>query len=89
MGVLSEYHRKGVGRRLIEQCESYCKENNVEFLTVKTLDESRECEGYLKTRMFYEGMGFRPLEVFPLLWDADNPCLFMAKYVGFTRMVAT
>jgi GNAT superfamily N-acetyltransferase len=89
MGVLSDYHRKGVGRRLIDQCESYCKENNVEFLTVKTLDESRADEGYLMTRMFYIGMGFKPLEVFPLLWDEENPCLFMAKYVGLIRMDAT
>ena len=22
-----------------------------------------------------------PLEVFPLLWDEENPCLFMAKHI--------
>ena len=82
MGVLQEYHRKGVGRMLVESCEKHCKNNSTEFLTVKTLDESRECEDYRKTRLFYESMGFRPLEVFPLLWDEDNPCLFLAKSVG-------
>ena len=82
MGILKEYHRQGIGKRLIEQCEAYCKKNMIEFLTVKTLDESAESESYDKTRLFYQSVGFRPLEVFPLLWDKDNPCLFMAKYIG-------
>ena len=81
MGVLQEYHRQGVGKQLIEICEKYCKDNNMEYLTVKTLDESRECSNYKKTRSFYFSLGFKPLEVFPLLWDEDNPCLFMAKYL--------
>lgn len=79
MGVLQEYHRHGVGKKLIQFCESFCRDNEAEYLTVKTLDESRENESYEKTRQFYLAMGFRPLEVFPLLWDKENPCLFMAK----------
>jgi len=82
MGILKEYHRHGIGGKLIERCEAYCRENGMEFLTVKTLAESVESESYKKTRLFYQAMGFRPLEVFPLLWDKDNPCLFMAKSVG-------
>ena len=82
MGVLSEYHRLGIGKDLIRCCENYCRENEIEFLTVKTLDESRACDEYNKTRLFYLSQDFRPLEVFPLLWDKDNPCLFMAKYIG-------
>ncbi len=81
MGVLKEYHRQGIGRKLIETCEKHCTENQTEFLTVKTLDESRESKSYAKTRLFYFSMGFRPLEVFPLLWDKDNPCLFLAKSI--------
>lgn len=81
MGVLKEYHRNGIGRDLIRYSESYCTDNQIEFLTVKTLDESRESRSYAKTRQFYLSLGFRPLEVFPLLWDKDNPCLFMAKFL--------
>lgn len=81
MGVTKEFHRHGIGRMLIECSENYCKQNNMEFLTVKTLDESRECESYKKTRLFYQAAGFKPLEVFPLLWDKDNPCLFLAKHI--------
>jgi len=82
MGVQKEYHRQGIGKKLVECCEIYCKENKMEFLTVKTLDESGESESYAKTRAFYISMGFRPLEVFPLYWDKDNPCLFMAKHIA-------
>ena len=81
MGVLKEYHRQGIGKKLIECCEKYCKESRMEFLTVKTLDKSRESKSYEKTRLFYESIGFRPLEVFPLFWDENNPCLFMAKHI--------
>lgn len=81
MGVLQQYHRQGIGKLLVECCERHCAERKAEFLTVKTLDGSAESECYAKTRRFYKGMGFRPLEVFPLLWDEHNPCLFMAKTV--------
>ena len=84
MGVLEEYHRRGIGKMLIDFCESYCKRSETEFLTVKTLDESRESKSYEKTRLFYLSMGFRPLEVFPLLWDESNPCLFLAKHLRHT-----
>jgi GNAT superfamily N-acetyltransferase len=81
MGVLKEYHRHGIGKQLVNACVEYCLYNNIEFLTVKTLDESRESESYRKTRLFYQSLGFKPLEVFPLLWDEDNPCLFMVKCI--------
>jgi ribosomal protein S18 acetylase RimI-like enzyme len=79
MGVLTDYHRQKIGQKLLEHCEKYCTANKIEFLTVKTLDESRESNSYKNTRLFYQAMGFKPLEVFPLLWDKDNPCLFMVK----------
>jgi len=82
LGLLKEYHRRGMGRKLIKACEEYCRGKGLEFLTVKTLDASRESGSYEKTRHFYLAMGFRPLQVFATLWDEDNPCLFMAKYLG-------
>jgi GNAT superfamily N-acetyltransferase len=81
MGILKNYHRQGIGRKLITLAEQYRRERKMEFLTVKTLDASRESKSYEKTRLFYQSVGFRPLEVFPLLWDKDNPCLFMAKCI--------
>ncbi len=81
MGILKEFHRQGLGKALVGEAEAFCLENSMEFLTVKTLDASRESEEYHKTRRFYESLGFKPLEVFPTLWDESSPCLFMAKYL--------
>ena len=79
MGILKEYHRNGIGKKLVECCEFFCANHSTEYLTVKTLDESAPSKSYAKTRQFYLAMGFRPLEVFPLHWNKENPCLFMAK----------
>lgn len=81
IGVHEAHHRQGLGRELILACQEYCQSLNLEFLTVKTLDQSRASPSYEKTRQFYLALGFRPLEVFPTLWDESNPCLFMAKYL--------
>jgi len=81
MGVLKAYQRQGIGMALLSQAEWHGREAGAEFLTVKTLDESVSDEFYAKTRRFYLGAGFRPLEVFPLHWNKENPCLFMAKWL--------
>ena len=79
IGVLEQYHRQGIGRRLLEAAERYCADNGYTYLTVKTLDVSAEYEPYERTRLFYKKMGFIPLEVFKTLWNEENPCLFLVK----------
>ena len=79
MGILSEYHRKGIGHALLNSAEIDLRETGVKFLTVKTLSESRENKEYAQTRKFYLKIGFTPLEEFKTLWDEFNPCLFMVK----------
>ena len=81
MGVLSENHRSGAGTALMQAAEERCRAFGVRFLTVKTLGSSAEYLPYDQTRSFYRKMGFLPLEVFTTLWDEENPCLFMAKYL--------
>ena len=82
LGVLEEYHRQGIGRLLIEAAEQFCVRGGYLYLTVKTLDSSAEYEPYERTRAFYKKMGFIPLEVFTTFWNEENPCLFLAKYLG-------
>ena len=79
LGILKEYHRRGIGHKLMEACTQFCKERGYRFLTVKTLDESAVYEPYNGTRAFYRKEGFYPLEVFTCIWDEENPCLFMIK----------
>lgn len=81
LGVRPQFHRRGLGSLLVDACVRRCLQSGREFLTVKTLDASRENAAYAKTRRFYAALGFRPLEVFPTLWGEENPCLFLARYL--------
>ena len=81
MAVLPEFHRRGIGRALLLHAETMLALDGVEFLQVKTLAASRPDEGYERTRAFYFAYGFRPLEEFQELWDAENPALQMIKVV--------
>lgn len=81
MGIYGEYHRHGVGTLLVRHAEKYLNANGYRYLTVKALADTVYCEPYERTRRFYHKLGFVPPEVFPLHWDALNPCLFLAKYL--------
>ena len=73
MGILKEYHRQGIGRRLFREAKKEAVRRGYEFMQVKTVKMG--CyEDYDETNRFYKALGFRELEVFPLLWDEANPC---------------
>lgn len=79
MGIRREWHRRGLGRALLAAAEAYLLDRGVEVLQVKTLAPSHPDPNYARTRLYYEAMGFRPLEVLADLWDEGNPCLLMVK----------
>ena len=79
IAVHPEFHRKGIGRLLIDTVESHLKQLNSQFLSVKTLSPSRPDKRYEQTRRFYLAMGFKPVEEFKTLWGEANPCLLMIK----------
>ncbi|MGE0632739.1 MAG: GNAT family N-acetyltransferase [Pseudobdellovibrionaceae bacterium] len=81
MGVLPQFHRKKVGRELIHAAEKYLDNKGFKYLSVKTLSESRPNEEYDRTRNFYYGTGFMPVEEFKTLWGEHNPCLLLIKNV--------
>lgn len=73
IGVLKEYHRRGIGRQLFEEAIRDAKNKGYSFIQVKTVKKG--CyEEYDKTNEFYISLGFKELEVFPTLWDENNPC---------------
>jgi len=82
MGILEEFHNKGIGRKLIEIASEQLIKENKRFLTVKTLSSSNPDKYYKKTRVFYRSMGFYPLEEMPELWSEEEPCLFMVKVLS-------
>ena len=73
MGVLKEYHRRGIGRALFEHAKTAAKEAGYSFLQVKTVQVGRY-DDYDATNRFYLSLGFKEFEVFPTLWDEWNPC---------------
>jgi N-acetylglutamate synthase-like GNAT family acetyltransferase len=79
MAVRPNSHRSGIGRALVEAAEIQARGLGVEYMQVKTLGPSRPDEHYARTRIFYEALGFRPLEEFTQIWDEHNPCLILIK----------
>lgn len=73
MGVLKEYHRKGIGRALFREAKAYSRSAGYSFMQVKTVQMGRYAS-YDKTNLFYQSLGFKEFEVFPTLWDEWNPC---------------
>ena len=73
MGVLREYHRKGIGRSMFEIARKMAADAGYSFLQVKTVQSGNYPE-YDGTNLFYQSLGFREFEVMPTLWDEWNPC---------------
>lgn len=73
MGVLPEHHRTGIGRQLFDAAKQAAAAAGYAFLQVKTVQMGRY-EEYDRTNRFYLSLGFQELEVFPTLWDENNPC---------------
>ena len=72
MGVLKEYHRKGLGRALFEEAKKIAAEG-YSFMQVKTV-KMGVYEEYDITNRFYLSLGFKEFEVIKELWGEDNPC---------------
>jgi ribosomal protein S18 acetylase RimI-like enzyme len=79
LGVKRRFHRQGIGRSLIGAAVKFAAGEGASFLTVKTLGPSNPDPNYAATRRFYHAVGFVPIEVFPTLWNANNPCLLMVR----------
>lgn len=82
MAVRPAWHRRGIGRAMLDDVERRLIADGVEYLQVKTLSPGHPDSGYALTRRFYTACGFRWLEEFPTLWGDDNPALQMVKYLG-------
>lgn len=73
MGVLRGYQRKGIEYELFKSVYDFAKNNNYEFIQVKTVKRGKYVS-YDITNSFYKKIGFKELECIENLWDKDNPC---------------
>lgn len=77
-GVKKRAHRCGAGRAMFVAFEEYARTQGYRMAQVKTVAPGYYPE-YDATVAFYRSVGFLPLEVFPTLWDENNPCLVLVK----------
>lgn len=70
MGVLKEFHRHGIGRKLFMKAKEKAIKDGFSFIQVKTVQMGQ----YDNTNKFYISLGFKEFEIFPTLWDEWNPC---------------
>lgn len=80
LGVKKAHQGRGIGSQLLATLESEaCKK--VDYLQVKTVAEGSN-KDYDRTNVFYRSLGFKKLEIFPQLWDPQNPCQILIKKIN-------
>jgi ribosomal protein S18 acetylase RimI-like enzyme len=77
LGILPEFHRRGIGTRLIGTLIQIAKGSGLTLLTVETLDPSVADPNYLKTYAFYEKLGFQVSRRFK--FGSDEPAVQMVR----------
>lgn len=80
MGVLKEFHRKGLGRELFEEARKIAVKEGYSFMQVKTV-QMGVYDDYDRTNLFYLSCGFKELEVIEEIWGKDNPCQIYIMYL--------
>ena len=70
MGVLKEFHRHGIGRKLFMKAREKAIKDGFSFIQVKTVQMGQ----YDNTNKFYISLGFKEFEILQTLWDEWNPC---------------
>jgi GNAT superfamily N-acetyltransferase len=79
IAVKKAYHNRGIGTKLINWAESWCRVKGVSWFHVKTRGPSTPDPGYEKTRKFYEAKEFVPLFESLVIWGPENAALVMVK----------
>ena len=80
MGVIKEFHRRGIGRKMFTEASNAASERGYSFMQVKTVKMGMY-EDYDRTNLFYISLGFKEFEVIPTFWDEANPCQIYVMYL--------
>jgi len=82
LAVSPELHRTGIGKKLLEWSENYCRDRNVKLFHVKTRGPSTPDPDYEKTRQFYLAHGFETLFESLALWGPEDAALILVKTIS-------
>ena len=77
LGVKKGHQGRGIGSQLLANLESEAGKQ-VDYLQVKIVAEGSN-KDYDRTNVFYRSLGFKKLEIFPQLWEPQNPCQILIK----------
>ena len=77
LGIKKAHQGRGIGSQLLAILESEARKK-VDYLQVETVTEGSN-KDYDRTNDFYRGLGFKKLEIFPQLWNPQNPCQILIK----------
>lgn len=80
MAVLPERHGQGIGRAMLGHAKSMLAVDGVFSPSEDSCSEQAR-RWVREDATFYLAYGFRPLEQFRDLWDAENPALLMIKII--------
>lgn len=79
IGVGSDFHRKGVGRRLVRAIEQEVSRRGFKTLQVFTVAATVNYEPYALTRKFYHAIGFTNARVEPKGFASGDDKLLLRK----------
>jgi len=79
MAVGPEFRRRGIGRALVHEAETWLRQRGGSLLHVKTLAPSHPDPHYAETRAFYSALGFLPLLETTAFWGEKLPTLMLVK----------
>ena len=77
MAIERNFHRRGIGRSLVDWALGWCRSEGVAWLHVKTRGPATPDPGYEGTRLFYQSVGFDPLFESTTLWGPEDAALIL------------
>jgi ribosomal protein S18 acetylase RimI-like enzyme len=79
IAVRPEFHRKGIGRCLVEALEGILMRLGVSAIEVSTVADSVKYEPYARTRNFYHALGFSDVRVDKKWYPSGDDRLLLRK----------
>ena len=82
IAVRPEFHRRGVGRSLMNSLAEVLTQQGIRMLEVSTVAPTVEYEPYARTRSFYHGVGFSDVQIDKNYYRSGDDRLLLKKHLA-------